>query len=341
MDLNDYGLSGFSDPGLDLRSTTEVRSWYRRQWTGIATALGFVQSLNRQFSTSSTVDAAGENSTALEAFTSALACCDACATGAACDGSKNARQEVQSAVLTSVVRRGLERGELWRTIDDVSTLPSGACYSAGGENHRAFFPDTAPGYFGDGWPGPPPRAESSCGWETPLVLHLGTFPWLYSGQLEASGPGLRWPLPVARQGLAVVASLLDPEINLRQDARQVAELARTFASHTGALLQRLPVVPPAGTWSRSTAKLKVGALFTRGGEVFVHNSSLHLAGLDGPRGRLSVLAYNYIVARFAAFFALRSAALRALPTLPQHIQQAALASPDPVLRHYAAQITSR
>jgi hypothetical protein len=343
MDLSDYGLSGFHDPGLDLLSTTEVRSWYRRQWTGIAAALGFSQSLERQYATSSTVNLAGENQTALNAFTAALACCDACATGHACDGSKDARQQVQSAVLASVLARGRQRGELWRTVDDVATLPSGACYpAAGGELQRAFFPDTAPGYFGDGWPGPPPRAESACGWETPLVLHLGTFPWIYSGRLDGAGPGLRWALEPARLGLGVVASLLDPETNLRQDARQVATICRTFGSHTLALLRNLPVMPAPGTWSPTPApRLRVGQVFVRDGEVLVHQGSLHLAGLDGPRGRLSVLAYNYCVARFAAFFALRSAALRALPTLSRAVQQFAVSSPDPVLRHYAEQAMRR
>ena len=328
MDLSDYGLSGFQDPGLDLRSASEVRSWYRRQWTGIAAALGFSQSLERQYVASSTVSVAGENQTGLSAFAAALA-----------PSADEAQARVQSTVLASVLARGRQRGELWRTIDDVATLPNGACYpAAGGELHRAFFPDTAPGYFGDGWPGPAPRAESACGWETPLVLHLGTFPWIYSGRLEGPGPGHRWPLEPARLGLGVVASLLDPETNLRQDARQVAAICRTFASHTLALLRNLPTMPPAGTWSRTPPpRLRVGQVFVRDGQVLVHQSSLHLAGLDGPRGRLSVLAYNYCVGRFTAFFALRSAAIRALPALPPHVQQLAVSSPDPVLRHYAEQ----
>jgi len=170
------------------------------------------------------------------------------------------------------------------------------------------------------------------------VLHLGTFPWIYSGRLEGAGPGLRWPLAPARLGLGVVASLLDPETNLRQDARQVAAICRTFGGHTAALLRNLPTLPPAGTWSRTPPpRLRVGQLFVRDGQVLVHQSSLHLAGLDGPRGRLSVLAYNYCVARFAAFFAVRSAAIRALAALPSHVQQLALNSSDPVLRHYAEQ----
>ena len=43
---------------------------------------------------------------------------------------------------------------------DPTTLPMGACFSDGGQSLRAFYPDTAPGYFGDGWdktPGDAPQ----------------------------------------------------------------------------------------------------------------------------------------------------------------------------------------
>jgi hypothetical protein len=76
---------------------------------------------------------------------------------------------------------------------DPTTLETGACYEdESGASRGRSTPTRPPGYFGDGWPGPPPRAESRCGWETPLVLHFGTFPWVYSSRLDATGPGLRW-----------------------------------------------------------------------------------------------------------------------------------------------------
>jgi hypothetical protein len=329
MNPSDYGVTGLTDPGLDLRSAAEAQVWYRRQWRTIGNTLGFGQSLARRYDTASSVSIAGENQVGLSAFASAFR-----------NGDPQPESEVQASVLTAVIARGREGG-LWRTVDDVATLPSGACYAAEDGSRRAFFPDTAPGYFGEGWAGPPPRAESTCGWDTPLVLHLGTFPWVYSGGLEGVGPGLRWPLAPARLGLSVVASLLEPETNLRQDARQVAAIFRTFTAHTLGMIQRLPVVAGPGTWSASSTRLQVGQMFLRDGEVHVHQSSLHVAGFQGPRGRFSALAYNYCMARFAAFFAVRDATIRALPSLPPHLQQLALASPDPVLRHYSTQSLGR
>jgi hypothetical protein len=188
--------------------------------------------------------------------------------------------------------------------------PTGACYADGGRSLRAFYPDTAPGYFGDGWPGPPPRAESACGWQTPLVLHLGTFPWVYSSRLDgASGPGavgLAGDAAGAR-GPPASRSASEPATNLRQDARQVAAIYRTSHAHRPAP-RRLPVFQPG--------RAEAGRLYRRGGFLHVHQGSLHVAGLDGPRGRLAASAYNYILRRFAA--SSPSAARRSgpWPTLP-------------------------
>jgi hypothetical protein len=79
----------------------------------------------------------------------------------------DAQARVQLAALTSLASGGRERGELWRVTADPTTLPMGACYGDGEHPQspsRAFYPDTAPGYFGDGWEGPRPRAASACGW---------------------------------------------------------------------------------------------------------------------------------------------------------------------------------
>jgi hypothetical protein len=195
---------------------------------------------------------------------------------------------------------------------------------------RAFHPDTAAGYFGDGWTGPPPRAESSCGWQTPLVLHLGTFPWVYSSRLDGPGPGRGGPRRHASRpslGLQLAVSLMDPAINLQQDARQVAAILDHFVTHTAAAHRRLPIY--------QAGQAELGKLHRRGGLLYVHQGSLHVAGLDGPRGRIAAPAYNYILRRFACFFAVRRAALRALVTLPADVQRAALTSSDPCLRQHA------
>jgi hypothetical protein len=169
-------------------------------------------------------------------------------------------------------------------------------------------------------------AESRCGWETPLVLHFGTFPWVYSSRLDAAGPGLRWISPSfapALEGFHVMASFLQPEANLQQDARQVVDIYRHFAAQTAPLIARLPAYP--------SGRAAVGQLYQRAGLLHVHQGSLHVAGIDGPRGRLPALAYNYIVQRFASFFAVRRATLRALAWAPEMKRLMANTS-DPCLR---------
>jgi hypothetical protein len=190
---------------------------------------------------------------------------------------------------------------------DPTTLAGGACYigeDGPASELRVFYPDTAAGYFGDGWDGPPPRAESACGWQTPLTLHLGTFPWVYSTRLAGPGPGLRWRSTSSQPALTAfesMAALLDPSDNLRQDARQVAALLLHFDRHTRPLVERLPLYAPG--------RAKAGQLYRRAGFLYVHQGSLHVAGLDGPRGRIAAPAYNYVLRRFACFFAVRRAML--------------------------------
>jgi hypothetical protein len=235
--------------------------------------------------------------------------------------------------LPSLLARGQASGELWRVAADPTTLAAGACYDDGGQLRRAFYPDTAPGYFGDGWTGPPPRAESACGWTTPLVLHLGTFPWVYSTRIDGPAIGARWAsgeLQPALTGMRAMASLLEPGGNLRQDARQVAAIYQHFALHTAPLVARLPVYQPG--------RAEAGKLYRRAGFLYVHQGSLHLAGLMGPRGRIAAPAYNYILRRFACFFAVRRAALRALIALPSDVQRIAESSTDPCLRQHVEEV---
>lgn len=323
MNLLDYGLSNFDDPGFDLLSQTEAQAWYRRQWTSIATALDFAQDLAMRYQVTSPVAPGAHNEAGLAAFTSKLARTRPSTTQA----------DVQMRVLETMISRGRGRGELWRVVEDPTTLPDGACFADGTTMHRAFFPDTAPGYFGDGWSGPPPRASSACGWQTPLALHLGTFPWVYNASLE--GPGVAWGVRPASTALSVVAAMLEPEMNLRQDAQQVAAVCRAFSAHTSALIRNLPVMSPAGTWTATRTRLRVGDTYVRGNVIHVHQGSVHVAGLTGARGRISVHAYNYCVGRFSAFFSLRAAIIRALPRLSPTLQQLALGATDPVLRAHA------
>lgn len=325
-DLSCYGagVRGLSEVvgDFDLRSPMDVLAWYRREWQSIADLLGFSQQYARAVPREDASRAAAMNRAGVEAFAATLR--------AERPGVTANQARVQIAVLERTSAAARERGELWRVVVDPTTVPGGACYDEAGRSLRAFHPDTAAGYFGDGWTGPPPRAESACGWQTPLVLHVGTFPWVYGSRLDGPGPGTRWSggehLPAAL-GLQLAVSLMEPASNLQQDARQVTAILDHFIAHTAALTSRLPVY--------RSGEAEVGKLYRRGGMLYVHQGSLHVAGLDGPRGRVAAPAYNYVLRRFACFFAVRRAALRALVTLPAEVQRAALSSSDPCLRQHA------
>lgn len=313
---------------FDLRSPIDVRAWYRLEWQAIAESLGFARELEESLAPLRGARnwLAATNESGLGAFARWLP--------RTRPGLTDSHARAQESVLRTLIARGQERGELWRVSVDPTTLPGGACYPDGEQQMlRAFYPDTAPGYFGPGWSGPPPRAESACGWTTLLVLHLGTFPWVYNTRLEATGPGLRWGsrevLP-AVQGMQAMAAVLAPEGNLRQDARPVAALWAHFAEQTRPLVSRLPAFQPSRT--------APGQLCRRGGLLYVHQGSLHLAGLDGPRGHIAAPAYNYIVRRFACFFGVRRATLRALGSLGPELHQLAAGSADPCLRQQAEEV---
>jgi len=314
-------------PDFDLRSAMDVQSWYTREWQAIAEALGFAQQLAaapRNVPTT-TDRVAAMSLTGLTAFEHGLRASRA--------GVTDNQARVQSAVIQAMTAAGHERGELWRVTADPTTLATGACYADGGRSQRAFYPDTAPGYFGDGWAGPPPRAESACGWQTPLVLHLGTFPWVYSSRLGAVGPGMRWAATTSQpalEGLHVAASLMEPATNLRQDARQVVAIYRHFITHTAPLVDGL---------SRFEAgRASPGRLYQRGRFLYAHQGSLHVETLSGPRGTIAATAYNYILRRFGCFFAVRRAALRALNMLPIDVSRAAATSADPCLREQVKEV---
>ena len=318
---------------FDLRSPVDTRAWFTREWEAIAEPLGFAQPLATEMaarrSASDWVRATSE--AGLTAFAASLrrtSLARPARAGRAANSVTDNQAVTQASVLGQMINMGRERGELWRVSVDPTTLETGACYQdETGAWSRAFYPDTAPGYFGDGWAGPPPRAESRCGWTTPLVLHLGTFPWVYSSRFDNSGPGLRWSSATAApavDGFRIMTSSLQPEANLRQDARQVAAIYRHFRTQTTPLISRLPI------YRQNQAQ--VGRLYRRAGFLYAHQGSLHVAGLDGPRGLLPATAYNHIVRRFAVFFAVRRATIRALTTWAPEMGRLVTSSTDPCLR---------
>lgn len=311
---------------FSLRSRLDVHGWFAIQWKALAELLGFSQQLAATPAARSDDPITAAREAGLVAFERSLR--------DGRPGVSDAQARVQVAAIQHLVAAGQDRGELWRVRVDPTALATGACYRDGEQSLRAFYPDTAPAYFGDGWEGPRPRAASSCGWQTPLVLHLGTFPWVYSARLDGIGPGMRWvsqtTLP-AVEGLRVAVSLMEPATNLRQDARQVAAIFQHFTEHTAPLVARVPAYQPG--------RLATGQLYRRGGFLHVHQGSLHLVGLDGPRGRISAPAYNHVLRRFACFFAVRRAALRDLALLPAEVQGLVRSSADPCLREHGEEVT--
>ena len=311
---------------FDLRSPAETHAWLRIEWQAIADVIGFGQQLDAALASVRAVrdDGTMIHRAGAEAFARWLARTPA--------AISEAQAQVQWSVLEEVAGSGRER---WHVTVDPTSLRSGACYRDGDQMLRAFYPDTAGGYFGDGWEGQRPKAESACGWTTALSLHLGTFPYVYSTRMDGPGPGLRWVsagVPPAVAGMRVMAAMMQPANNLRQDAAQVAAIFEHFRAHTARLVAMLPAFRPG--------QVRPGTLYRRGGFLHVHQGSLAAAGLQGPRGYISAPAYNYILRRFACFLAVRRAALRAVPYVPA-LMEAARASLDPCVRRQLGEEVAR
>lgn len=290
---------------FDLRSPAETHGWLRAEWQAIADSIGFSQQFGEALAAVRAVrdDGSAIHRAAAAAFARWLA------------RTRPGIGETQARVQWEVLAELAAARSPWRVMVDPSTLASGACYREGDRMLRAFYADTAAGYFSDGWDGPRPRAESPCGWTTPLVLHLGTFPYVYSTRMDGAGPGLRWAsaeIHPAVDGLRAMAGPLSPAGNLRQDLPQVATIFAHFRNHTRAMVEAIPLFPPG--------RASPGVLYRRNGFLHVHQGSIATAGVQGPRGFISAPAYNYILRRFACFFAVRRAVLRALPTSPDLVE---------------------
>jgi len=195
---------------------------------------------------------------------------------------------------------------------------------------RVFLADSGPSYFWD----PAPRLlhyRPRCGQEAPLRLSLGTFPWVYGHRLQAPAPGALWRsfgerLP-ATLALEIAASLWHPRGNLRQDARQVVSHWRHWRATTRELVAALP---------ESNDNPPATKCLVRSGQLLeACEGQGELVGLNGPRGFICADAYNFIQRRFAAFFAMRRALVRARKRkLPSELRSLLNANPDPCLRQH-------
>lgn len=317
------------DGGFESVSTDSMLEFALRQWKSVAAALGFAGALARTLSGLQHARGGllGLHSVALAAFqtwhneqqrsSSKLP-----------EAARISRAQVRQGVLSTYA--DLHARRLWTLDIDAAHLPGAACFNRGQApvSGRAFAGDGSAGYFHGarlGTPGP------ACGWESPVYLSLGTFPWVHGNRLTRTPPGLDWeavgPISPAAMGMRVCASLWQPEVNLHQDARPIVLTYRHYQEATRRVLADVPVWEPRA--------VVPGALYRRGLLLHAEQSSLDVHTLIGPLGPLAASAHNYIIQRFAAFFALRRSLLAGVHDLTREQLQAIGQNPDPCLRPYA------
>lgn len=126
--------------------------------------------------------------------------------------------------------------------------------------------------------------------------------------------------------MRLCAGLWQPEGNLRQDARTVVHRYRHFRQAVDLVLRDIPQYAPRA--------LVPGRIYRRGLLLHAEQASLELATVPTPFGPLAANAHNYIVRRFAAFFALRRALLRDATRLSPALAALVTQNPDPCLRAF-------
>ena len=239
------------------------------------------------------------------------------------------RARVRQEVLLGYAAQRPDR--LWAIDEPAPMLAHGACFERGPATHlsgRAFLDDTSASYFHTARTG---KAQPACGWEGPVFLSLGTYPWVYGGRLQRTPPGLDWDTAgshaPAAIGMRLCASLWQPEGNLQQDARAIVFAYRHYRQATDRVLQS---VPPFD--ARIAAP---GELYRRGLLLHAEQASLEVFTLRSHLGPLAANAHNYVIRRFAAFFALRRALLLNPARLTAEQQRLIRDNADPCLRPYA------
>ena len=362
----DRELDAFADLAgdFDYMSTMERESWLVRQWTQVAEACGWADRLAQTLASlrRSRLGLVSIESAAIGAFSAWIRQVRE-------DEARQARATARQQVIEAIAAR--QPANLWRVEVDVGGLPGGACFGksewrpqarpeplggllgvpagggGGGKSigvapdtgagagagvvvlpQRVFLADAGPSYF---WTPTPTTLlhNAGCGWQTPLRLCLGTYPWVYGHRLQAPAPGLAWKSNAASHpavvAMKIAAGFWHEGGNLQQDAQEVASHWKQWRATTGPLVRALP------TWAGTATKV-AGAVYRDGERLIVFQGSEELAGVNGPRGFVSAAAFNYVQGRFAGFFAMRRALLRARRQLPQELRKAMVANPDPCLR---------
>ena len=343
-------LDAFADLAgdFDFLSTHEREVWLARQWSLMAEVGGWRAEFDETLAKlqQSQVGLVSLYSSALAAFTAFMR-------REREDTSREERATIRTQVLLAL--RSANPAATWRVETDVSSVPSGACYgrakwkamgvgklaSQPGNQEapqdqaddvavvpeRIFLADEGPSYF---WTPAPTTLllDLGCGWNTPLRLSLGTYPWVYGDRLQAPAPGLSWrsnkthdPAPLA---LRIAAGFWHAEGNLKADAREVVAAWKHWRATTA------PLVEPLPTWPAAIPE--AGVVYREGERLRVHAGDAAKAGVNGPRGFICAAAYNHVQERFASFFALRRALLRARKSLSPELRKVLIANPDPCVK---------
>ena len=349
---------------FDAASPSDTRRWIAAQWRSVATALGWARPLERAFLALQAYAEGGvpaphlTEKAALDAFEDWHLERPAVSRGLSL-AQRRELARVQTAVIDKLDTNGRGTLNRWRPYIASASLPDKACVDLGAVNEatpkgpgdiraarvgaranplmavlapspqtktnfRAFRSDTAPSYFQDKTT---PENVTEC--DYPVVLSLGTFPFVYGGVLGSHAPGLMWTTGThspARRGMRVAASFWQSEANMSQDARVVVAQYRHFRTTTDRVLA--DVVTPSAEDHRPI----VGEVYRQGGLLHVYQGALELVRFQGPRGVLAASSYNYVKLRFAAFFAARRAYVRARDSLTPAARSAIARNPDPCLR---------
>lgn len=327
-----YGadIDALADEGDGFNNVTSstITNFVLRQWTDVATTLGFLRPLSV---VANGLRSRRDGLTGLHS--AALATFEQWHRARVRDASplsvsaRLARARVRHEVLVGHAAR--RPGNVWVLDEPASSLADGAVYERGpGVMTRAFQDDTGPGYFHGVRQG---ERQGDHGWQGPVFLSLGTFPWVYGNRLHRTPPGLDWEeageWAPAVTAMRLCASLWQPEGNLAQDARVVVLAYRAYRQSVDEALRAVPALG---------ARMEVGQLHRRGLWLDAQQSSLEVHTVAGPRGPLTASVHNYIVRRFAAFFALRRSLLSATAQLTPDLLRILAQNQDPCVRPLVA-----
>lgn len=318
---------------FDARSPEESAAFILRTWTGIAGTVGFAQELADAMAAlrGTRLAQVGLHAAALAAFERWSATPRRPLSPELPAVTRSARAKVRHEVLLALGEA--RRATLWAIDEPAARLPGRACFARGPAttvSGRAFLVDAAENFFHGNRKSNPVDSPGTCQWETPVLLSLGTYPWVFGSKLHRTPPGLDWdaalPWNPAAVAMRLATSLWQPLGNLEQDARPVVEQYRHYIRATDLALAPIP------TWPGG----QPGQLVRKGLRLHIDHGSLDLAGVNAPLGYLSATAHNFILDRFATFFAVRRAHARVARRLPIELQRAIAQNPDPCLRRLSA-----